>query len=220
MVNYLGSLVQLCCGEGRTLQKKKKYIYIYISLACVGSAHSVWAPLGLPPLTAWVLSQPTLLRLQGALQGAGPGLCALPRSKPLRFRSSGTRQRYRLGWACILCPSPVWAAQVTRCLASALFIGGECVLSPPRPSRSDSRVAAGMPISCAVCLFWGTDLWLQPSRRMSTVSFRRQWAAFLGAWCPLPAFRSCFVEFAQRSNVLSMNLWGRKWSPRPIPPPS
>ena len=26
-------------------------------------------------------------------------------------------------------------------------------------------------------------------------SLRRQWAAFLGAWCPLPAFRSCFVEF-------------------------
>ena len=51
-------------------------------------------------------------------------------------------------------------------------------------------------------------------------SFRRQRAAFLGAWCPLPAFRSCFVEFSHRSNVLSMNLWGRKWSPRPIPPPS
>ena len=44
-------------------------------------------------------------------------------------------------------------------------------------------------------------------------SFQRQWAAFLGAWCPLPAFRSCFVEFAQRANVLLMNLWGRKWSP-------
>ena len=29
--------------------------------------------------------------------------------------------------------------------------------------------------------------------------FWRQWAAFLDAWCPLPAFRSCFVEFAQRS---------------------
>ena len=51
-------------------------------------------------------------------------------------------------------------------------------------------------------------------------SFRRQWAAFLGAWCLLPAFRSCFVEFTQRSNVLSMNLWGRKWSPCPIPLPS
>ena len=51
-------------------------------------------------------------------------------------------------------------------------------------------------------------------------SFWRQWAAFLGAWCPPPAFRSCFVEFAWRSNDLSMNLWGRRWSPHPIPPPS
>ena len=29
-------------------------------------------------------------------------------------------------------------------------------------------------------------------------SFQRQWDAFLGARCPLPAFRSCFVEFTQR----------------------
>ena len=54
------------------------------------------------------------------LSDAGPGLHALPRSKPLRFRFSGTPQRRRLGWACILCPSPVWAAQVTRFLASAV----------------------------------------------------------------------------------------------------
>ena len=40
-----------------------------ISLACVGSAHSVWATLGLPPLTACVLSLSALLRLQVALQG-------------------------------------------------------------------------------------------------------------------------------------------------------
>ena len=51
-------------------------------------------------------------------------------------------------------------------------------------------------------------------------SFWREWTVFLGAWCPLPAFRNCFVEFAQCSNDLSMNLWGRKWSPHPIPPPS
>ena len=37
------------------------------------------------------------------LSEAGPGLYALPRSKPLRFRYSGTPQRCRLGWACILC---------------------------------------------------------------------------------------------------------------------
>ena len=37
------------------------------SLVCVGSARSVWATLGLPPLTACVLSQSTLLRLWVAL---------------------------------------------------------------------------------------------------------------------------------------------------------
>ena len=51
-------------------------------------------------------------------------------------------------------------------------------------------------------------------------SFRRQWVAFLGAWCPVPAFRSCFVEFTQRSNILLMNFWGRKWSPHTTPLPS
>ena len=45
MVTFLGSLVQSCYGEGGTLQK---------SLACVGSTRSVWATLGLPPLTACV----------------------------------------------------------------------------------------------------------------------------------------------------------------------
>jgi len=58
-----------------------------------------------------------LLCLQ--LSEAGPGLRALPRSKPLRFRHSGSPQRHRLGWACVLCPSQVQAAQVMRCLASA-----------------------------------------------------------------------------------------------------
>ena len=38
-------------------------------------------------------------------------------------------------------------------------------------------------------------------------SFPRQWAAFLGAWCPPPA-PSCFVVFAQHSNDLLINLWG------------
>ena len=54
------------------------------------------------------------------LSEAGPGLHALPRSKPLRFRFSGPAQRRRLGWACVLCPSQVRAAEVTRCLASAV----------------------------------------------------------------------------------------------------
>ena len=54
------------------------------------------------------------------LSDAGPGLYALPWSKLLRFRFLGTPQRLRLRWACVLCPSQVQAAQVTRCLASTV----------------------------------------------------------------------------------------------------
>ena len=49
-----------------------------------------------------------------------PWAAAPPRSKLLRFRHSGSPQRHRLGWACILCPSQVRAAQVMRCLASTI----------------------------------------------------------------------------------------------------
>ena len=41
------------------------------------------------------------------LSEAGPGLYALPRSKPFRFRYWGSPQRHTLGWACVLCPSQV-----------------------------------------------------------------------------------------------------------------
>ena len=50
--------------------------------------------------------------------------------------------------------------------------------------------------------------------------FWRRWVAFLGAWCLLLAVRNCFVKFVKCSNILSMNFYGRKWSPRPILPPS
>ena len=50
------------CAAGREEHCKE------ITLVCVGSARSVWATLGLPPLTACVLSWSTLLRLQVAVQ--------------------------------------------------------------------------------------------------------------------------------------------------------
>ena len=56
---------------------------------------------------------------------AGPGLHAPPRSKPLRFRHSGSPQRCRISWACVLClcPSQVQVAQV-------FGEHGHCDLSP------------------------------------------------------------------------------------------
>ena len=114
MDSYLGSLVQSCCREAGTLQT---------SLACVGR-FTVSGLHWLCPHSLCVCFPS--LHCSGSrllcweLSKADPGLHALPRSKPLRFRFLGTPQRCRLGWACVLCPSQVRAAQVTRCLVSAV----------------------------------------------------------------------------------------------------
>ena len=64
-----------------------------------------------------------------------------------------------------------------------------------------------------VSVFWWVELYFFSL-------LMKSWVAFLCAWCPLPAFRSCFVEFTRCLSALLMNLWGRKCSPRPTPPPS
>ena len=43
---------------------------------------------------------------------------------------------------------------------------------------------------------------------------------FSGCLMSSASIQSCFVEFTRRLNALLMNLWGRKCSPRPTPPPS
>ena len=89
------------------------------------------------------------------LSKAGPGLCALPRSKPFRFRFLGIPQRHRLGWACVLCPAQVQAAQATRCLTSTRFPGGRCIFHLPCPGRSVSWVRSGSTVSGMPCVSSG-----------------------------------------------------------------
>ena len=98
MVSCLGSLVQSRCGEGGALQT--------ISLACVGSTRSVLATLGLP--CSRRVCFPRLHRSASRLLSREPALSCVHfpgpgHSGPLRFRFSGTLQRSRLGWACVLC---------------------------------------------------------------------------------------------------------------------
>ena len=94
------------------------------------------------------------------LPEAGPGLYALPRSKPLRFRFLGIPQRHRLSWASVLCPSQVRAAQATRCLSSAHSLC-RCVLSSPLSQLLGFLCAQRKcHFRCAVCLLCGADLWL------------------------------------------------------------
>ena len=156
MVTYLGSLAESCCGEGGTLQTN-------ITGVC-GECSQCFSALGLSPLTACVLSWSAFFGsrlLCWELSEAGPGLHALSRPKPLRFRFLSTPQRRRLSWACVLCPSHVQAAQVTRCLASSVTPGGRCILLPPQSQPlSFLGVQWARLLRCPVCLFWGADLWL------------------------------------------------------------
>ena len=159
----------------------------------MGSALSVLATLGLPLLMAYVLSQSQAPGCSAEeLSKAGPGLHALPRSKPLRFRFSGTPQRHRLGWASVLCPSQVRGAQATRCLVSVFSTGRRCILSPPLSQLLGFLCAQWeYHLRCAMCLLWGADLWLWPSWWMSTIQDpRKTWLAtggLLTVWWRMPA---------------------------------
>ena len=144
---------------------------------------------------ACVLSQSTLIRLQVVLQGncliralgcvhlpglsrsgsgswvlhkgtdlVGPAFCALPSSEQLR--RPGTFQAHIPQVWCILSLSP------------SDHLG---FLS----SQWERR------LRCAVCLFWVSDLWPQPSRWMSTVQDpRKTWLAtgnLLSVWQRMPS---------------------------------
>ena len=115
--HFLGSLVQWCCGEGGTLQTNITGMCGECSqcLSHTGPApaHSACA---LPAHTAQAVGCSTRNPPRPAL-----GCMHLP---GLNCSGSGTwvllPQRRRLGWACILCPSQVQAAQVTKCLESTV----------------------------------------------------------------------------------------------------
>ena len=104
---FLGSLVQSHCREGGMLQTNDTGM----CLQCLSHAEPV-------PAHGTHSSGSRLLRREPS--EAGPALHAPPRSKPLRLRHSGSPQRCRLGWACVLCPSQVRAAQMMRCLVNAV----------------------------------------------------------------------------------------------------
>ena len=119
-MSYSGLLVQSCCGEGGRCRQT--------SLACVGSTRSVPATLVLPLLAACVLSPSTLLRLQAALSGVGPALCAVP---VLGF---STKAPTRLGLHFVA--SPAGAAQAARSLTSALAPGAVSLIPSMVPASA------------------------------------------------------------------------------------
>ena len=85
MVTYLCSVVQLCCREGGTLQAKLTGV---CGERSQGLSHTGLVPAhGACAFPIYTAQAPGCSA--GELSKVGPGLHALPWSKPLRFRFSG-----------------------------------------------------------------------------------------------------------------------------------
>ena len=132
MVIYLGSLVQLCCGE-------------------FAPAH------GMCSFPVYTAQGPGCSA--GELSKAGPGLWTLPRSTLL---GSGSQVFHKVTDSVgpVLCPFQVRAAQMINCLASALFPGVEHLITSWSRQLSFLGAQQERRLRCAMCLLWGADLWL------------------------------------------------------------
>ena len=150
MVPYLGSLVQLCYGEGGTLQ-------INITGVC-GECSQCMDHTGFVPAHGMCACPVYTAQAPGCsaeeLSKVGSGFCVLARSKMLRFWFSGTPQRHRLSWTCVLCPSQVLGAQAIRCLVSTLSQAVR-LNHLPIPSCSVSWVSCKRAVSGVPCVSSG-----------------------------------------------------------------
>ena len=121
-----------------------------MSLASVGSTHSVPATLGLPPLMGVCFSR---------LQCSGSRLLYMERALScMWFQFSGSPQKRGLCWPCVLClPRSSSGSQE---LDGRTLPGAASLL----PSGVPASVSAGWSGASGLCLFSGAGLWLRPSR--------------------------------------------------------
>ena len=126
-----------------------------ISLAYVGSARSIWATLGLPPLTACVLSRSTLLKLQVALQG----------------------NRLKRALGCMHFPGLSCSGSGSRVLHKGQTQLGLRFVPFPGPSSSDNQVLGELTLPR-----WGSASYHLPSPSCS-VSWVQSGSALSGVPC-------------------------------------
>ena len=141
-MTYLGSFVQLCCGEEGILQTNITGVWGEC-LQCL--VHTGFAPThGVCAFLVYTAQAPGCSA--GKLSKVGPGLHALPRSMPLRFRLSGTPQWHRLRWACLSSSGDQVLGEHT------LPRWGGVSYHLPHPSCSVSWVLSGSIISGVPCV--------------------------------------------------------------------
>ena len=170
----------MCNGEGGTLQANVTGL-CGKCLQCL--SHTGFAPAHSVSAFMFYTAQAPGCSA-GELSNAGSGLRALPRSQLLKFRYS-TRAQTRLGLCFVPCPGP--SSSEEQVLSERTLPGGWCVLTPHRSQPlSFLSVQLDRCLRCAMCLLWGSDLWLRPSQRMSATQCpRKSWLAtgsLLAVW--------------------------------------
>ena len=117
-----------------------------MSLACVGSTHSVLATLGLPLLTGVFFPH---------LQCSGSWLLYMGQTlRCVRFQFSGISQKRGLGWACVLC-LPCLSSSGSQELEGHTL--PRCGVPYPLRSLSLSFLVCQSG-ACTLCLFLGAGL--------------------------------------------------------------
>ena len=126
MATYFGSLVQLCCGEGGTLQTN----ITGVCGECVQCMdHTGFAPAhGACAFPVYTAQAPGCS--EGELSKAAPVLHALPMPKLLRFKFSGTPQRAQTQFDMRFVPFPGANRSGNQVLGECTIPGVWRVLSP------------------------------------------------------------------------------------------
>ena len=150
MVTYLSSLVQSCCGEGGTLQTNITGM-CGECLQCL--SHTVFAPAhSLCAFPVYTAQAPGCSADE--LSEAGPGFRALPRSKLLRFRFSGTPQGTdSVGLHCV--PFPGLSSSGDQVLGKHTLRWSSVSYHLPGPSHSVSWVWSRSAVSGVLCVSSG-----------------------------------------------------------------
>ena len=147
----------------------------------MGSTHIVSAVLGLPPLMACVLS---CLHCSGFRLLYRERALSCMHFSGLNHSGSGSWVLHKgsdlVGPAFCALPDP--SSLGNQVLDERTLF--RCSATYPLPSPSLSFPVH--PVRCALCLFWGADLWLRPSRRISTIqNFRK---SLVRNWKPVCSF--------------------------------
>ena len=188
-----------------------------ISLACVGSARSVWTTLGLPQLTVACAFQVYTAQAPGCSAGllskVDPAFHALSRSKLLRFQFLGNRKGTdSVGH--VFVPFPGLCSSGDQVLGESTVPGGPCILiTSPVPAAQFPRCARRAPSQ--VCCVSPLGSWSQAVTLLADVNRPGSQEDVISNWepahglvedaglwgwdCPLPSGSGCRTQASASS---------------------